>query len=66
MKRTVAAGASALLLLVTLACGQQTWDAAMQAGETALQRGQYEQAEKFSLPPCIRQKSSAYMIGGLR
>ncbi|MBK7418293.1 MAG: tetratricopeptide repeat protein [Nitrospira sp.] len=47
MKRTVAAGASALLLLVTLACGQQTWDAAMQAGETALQRGQYEQAEKI-------------------
>ncbi|MBK9999404.1 MAG: tetratricopeptide repeat protein [Nitrospira sp.] len=48
MKRTVAAGASALVLLVTLACGQQTWDAAMQAGETALQRGQYEQAEGFS------------------
>ena len=34
-----------VLLVITLSCGQQTWDAAMQAGEAALQRGQYQEAE---------------------
>ena len=47
MRRTSVAGLSVLLVLVTLACGQQTWDAAMQAGEAALQRGQYGEAEQI-------------------
>ena len=36
-----------VLLVITLSCGQQTWDAAMQAGEAALQRGQYQEAEQI-------------------
>ncbi len=36
-----------LLLFTTLSCEQQTWDAAMQAGESALQRGQYQEAEQI-------------------
>ena len=32
MKRTAVVGIPVLLVLMTLACGQQTWDAAMQAG----------------------------------
>lgn len=35
MRRNVLALACALLLLVAWSCGQQTWEAAMQAGEAA-------------------------------
>ena len=38
---------SAVLVLITLSCGPQTWDAAMQAGDAALQRGQYQEAEQI-------------------
>ena len=38
---------SALLVLAAVSCGQPTWDEAMQAGEAALQRGQYREAEQI-------------------
>jgi tetratricopeptide (TPR) repeat protein len=36
-----------LLALLALSCEPQTWDAAMQAGDAALQRGQYQEAEQI-------------------
>ena len=38
---------SALLLVAAVSCGQPTWDAAMQAGETAMQQGRYREAERI-------------------
>src|SRR5574340_674370 len=38
---------SALLVLAAVSCGQPTWDEAMQAGEAALQRGHYREAEQI-------------------
>lgn len=37
----------AVLALMSLSCGQQAWDDAMQAGDAALQRGQYPEAERI-------------------
>ena len=47
MKATCLGCLFALLVITTLSCEQQTWDAAMQAGEAALQRGQYQEAEQI-------------------
>lgn len=46
MRRLGIAAPSVVLALALVSCGQQTWDAAMQAGEAAVQRGQYD----FSVP----------------
>lgn len=50
MRPILGACVAVLLGLGAVACGQQTWDSAMQAGDAALQRGQYQEAERiFSL-----------------
>jgi hypothetical protein len=35
------------LILMTLSCGEQTWEADMEAGDAALQRREYRHAEQI-------------------
>ncbi|MCE7979271.1 MAG: hypothetical protein DYH03_19695 [Nitrospira sp. NTP1] len=47
MRRHALVGLCALLLFMASSCGEQTWEAAMQAGEAAVQRGQLGEAEQI-------------------